>query len=968
MTTARPSRAALPGLGLLLALALAFAGCSDQAGTARTTEVSPEPVAGGAPVAHALVPPAPVAATPIPAPVPPREDANAPAPVPVPASAAATSPVQAEATIWRMGGGIGGCGMLARYGEPGPGTITVERRTAPARGEDTPPITLVVVVDPQGRTVASEELTDQTADDASVTLTVPPGPAGIWRVSFEGGRAGDRVRFALPASPAWGVRGEMALGAVAGAPRDGWLWLPPGTGDVLISAPDGGATLTDAAGAVLPAVDEKTHFLWRWSHLPAGTAVRIAVAAGSRSVAIDGVPGLICPDAAAAADLRGGTVDVDGHLVEGPLQARARRWMLAAAKSDLDPHLVFPTEVPADLANPIAVLQLYGAYGPLPGLRRACATQVLDPADDAFGSLGGGDGGKTMHNTDRSPFDALGLAAAVAADLPLNPAHANRALATRATLLAFYHLARLQGDDLIREKDLAANNLYPITHAFFIYEGSLAGPLPLLQPYLDPAAAAIWRDGLIDAADRMGDYRGYQTNQCWHVVLAHLEAYRATGEPRFRRWFERQTRTLLARRPSDPGTFGQHAAGYFLEDGGPDGNYDAISGTCLINAWRDYRALPDADPGLVLLMHDALARDLAFTACHWLPQPDGSVVGPTAMMTRKVFSFPGQGWPGTRLARDEFPLASAQWQLTTPPATGLGVAELMPHFVDDDAWARRALEKFVPKGDNYFPDSKRGINAPWTAEAIRVACLPATAAATIPCRADAGTWDLPGQVAWKRGPLYGLTFWGVPGATVPAANCRFGGAPSALWTPSTGAFLLAQHNAHFEDAGAIGNNGVAAPDDLTWTCVYGRRADAWWWSGRERATFAWTKPDAAFRITGSAAAPAAPVTWDYELADGRLDLTVTAALVDLDAPVVSLPFLAQAADAAVTLDGAGNAHFTAWDGRVDIAWDGDQAATVSAPLTTGIPGVKSFPVKCLRIPLLRQGDAWGQHVRITVVK
>ncbi len=880
--------------------------------------------------------------------------------------AATARGVEVECVLWKMGGGVSGCGMLARYPAPGPGLVTVERTTALGKDDVLPPITLLTVMDPDGRTVAWSDLTEQDVDQARVALPVPSGPAGIWRVSLQGGRNGDRIVFTIPPASAWGVRGEMALGQSAGTGRAGWLWVPPGTGEVLIEAIGGGSVaLSDADGEPLPGTAEGSRRLWRWAGLPVTTAIHLAVSPEAKAIAVDGLPGLICPDPVSAADLRGGTSEASGRIVMGPLQARARRWMVAAALGDLDPHLVFPAELPVNVPNPIAALQLYGAYGPLSNLRAACAAQILDPAAVAFGSLGGTTDG-TLHGPALSLFDALGLATAIDSDTALNPAHGNQALINRATLLAFYHLSRLQGDDLIREGDIARNG-YPITHAFFVYLGSLAGPYALLRPRLDAEAEAIWRDGLIAVGDRLADYRGYLTNQMWHVTLAHLTVYRATGEIRFRRWFERQARELLAHPAISTNRFGQHPAGWFLEDSGPDGNYDAISGTCLVEAWRDYGALPDADPAVLSMLHDAIAKNLAFTACHWLPQPDGTVVGPTAMMTRKVFSFAGQGWPGTKLAREAFPLAAAQWLLTPEPTTGIGVAGMMPHFVNRADWALRALAELVPFGDARWDRPGRGVPAAWTHEAVRAARLPVATPAEIPCRTASGLWEVPGQVAWKQGSLYGLVFWGAPGAPPPASSCRMGGAPSALWSASTGTFLLSQHNTHFEDGSPVGNNGVATADDLTHACVFGRLDQAWWWSGREVATLAWTEPGQVFRITGRATTtPAASVSWTYGLAAGSLELSVEVALPGLEAPALSLPLLMLAPSAEVVAIAPGAARFNTVDGTIGIAWDGMVEAEITTPLTTGIAKIASAPVRCLRIALLRSGETWSQRVRFVV--
>jgi hypothetical protein len=873
--------------------------------------------------------------------------------------------------LWPQGGGVSGCGMLGRYAAPGPGTVTIERDTVLGQDIGLAPITLITVSDPTGHTVAASDVTYQATTVGTVTIPVPAGPAGIWRFTVQGGRQGDRIVFTLPPTDSAGIRGEMALGQVGGAARHGWLWVPAGTGRVLIEAINGGSvTLSTATGTLLPGTSVGTG-LWQYTNLPGGTAIQIAINAGTNAIAIDGMPGLVCPDAATATDLQGGTSIVGGGLVEGPLQARARQQMLTDIAENLNPVLSFPTltagVLPVTPANPIAVLQLFGNYGPISGLQAADAAQVIDPTSMFFGSLGGTPDG-TIHGPEVSPYDAIGLAAAVAADGTLNPTHGNPALTSRAVLLAFHFLSRLQGDDLLRAGDLAANGGYPMASPFFTYLGSIAGPYPLLHPYLDATTDAIWRDGLIAVGDRLAGFTGYETNQWWHVVLGHLEIYRATGEPRFKTWFEREAGQILTRPADSTSLLGQHPAGYFLENGGPDGNYDAISDTYLSQAWHEYSALPDADPTITQMLSDAIARNLNFTSCHWLPQPDGLLIGPTSMSTRKVTSFASQGWPGTKFARDGFPLAAALWLSTPEPAAGIGIAGALPHFVNDNAWAMSALDLLVPAGIALQSSATRGIPAEWTNEAIVCANLPVATPAVFPCQSAAGTWDLPGQIAWKQGNLYGLSFYGVPGssALITPANCRIGGAPSALWSPTTGTILLSQHNTHFEDGAAVGDNGVATPDDLTNTCVYGGYQGGYWTTGREPGALTWVTTGKEFQITGTANdAVKAPVTWDYNYIGGQLDLTVIVTTSAVTAPTMNLPFPIEAAGAALALSGGGARFTTANGGVATITWDGGVAATVSNLLATGITATPTPSVRCLRIPLTGSGGTWTRHVRFT---
>jgi hypothetical protein len=129
----------------------------------------------------------------------------------------------------------------------------------------------------------------------------------------------------------------------------------------------------------------------------------------------------------------------------------------------------------------------------------------------------------------------------------------------------------------------------------------------------------------------------------------------------------------------------------------------------------------------------------------------------------------------------------------------------------------------------------------------------------------------------------------------------------------------------------------------------------------------WVAANREFRITGTAHdALSAPVTWDYVYGNGQLDLSATVATsATLTSPAMNLPFPIQAAGAALALD-SGGATFSTSGGTVAVTWIGGATATVSNLLATGITATPTPSVRCLRIPLLRNGSVWFQHVRFTV--
>lgn len=862
-----------------------------------------------------------------------------------------------------LGGGVRGFGMLALYPAPGPRAVLVRRTTSVPAREPYAPVALARVLDPTGRTLAWHEFTDQPTGTTTQVLTLPDGAAGIWRVAFSGGRSGDRLEIGLPATDTWGVRGEMALGFTATTPNPAYLYLPRTVTLVFAEAfgPQPAVALADEHGKPLvqtaldPAKRRHTLVL---DPAPAGTVLQVTLPGGAgNGVVFDGVPGLLCPSPEAARALQGGTLEAAGFLVAGPLQARARRWMVAQKPEDLTVNLTWPAEVPPDLPHPRLEALAFGKYAPLSSLHSAARAQVLDPTNPYYGANlllpKPGEAPRASwesfwHGGVLSPFDAAAVAAAVWLPGRLNPARGNQALVRRATLSAFYHLVSMQGDDLMREGDLRAAP-YPLTHAFFLYDGGLAQGYHLLRDQLDPEARAIWRDGLLAVGDKIADYQAYESNQWQHVILGHLHTYLGTGEKRFLGYFEREMTAFVDGAFGPAAKFGQHPAGYYLEEHGPDGNYESLNSFCMVASYYAYRRLPEASPELVGKMRRAIEKSLAFKSFYWLPQPGGDLHCPTAFNCRTDAVLCNPGYPGDYMAHPEFDLGRTRFELTRDPGTGLGGAATFPHLLNNDAWARRLLEWGLKTRDQAFDLPNFG--GAWSAELHEAYSLPQMAKrAPLPCEAVSGTWELPGQVAWKRGPLYGVVLYDVAGSvgTLPG---MFGGGPTVLWTADTGSVVSSMRNTK--------RGTVAGPEDLTHACVFGKdTAGQFFWTGKEHPTFRWVESGRVFEIEG-AVQPEGTLVWRYELGDTATLLQVT---LKTRRPVqeawVNLPLLARLRDIDAAVVEPGRLRFARGEAAIELTWSAALAAQLTAPLPAA-----GGPVRCLRIPLRGDGTPLGIRVR-----
>lgn len=836
-------------------------------------------------------------------------------------------PLAQRSEIHVLGGGVRGFGLLAQYTDSSPSQVVVARKTAVSDQEPYSPITLVSVFDPEGNIVAVEEMTDQPTGTETRVIDVPKGKSGIWRVSFSGGRRGDLVEIRLPGTPIWGVRGEMSLGAAPSLPQPAYLWVPPVSTQVLVGI-DGGATqgfaLENTDGKVLASPTDDT--AGRTGRLtldpaPAGQVVRMVWPENfTGSFVVDGAPGLWCPTKEAAEALQGGAVKAAGVWVAGPLQARAREWMAATAPTlDKAPKFEMPKTIPdniKDLSLEVLAFQKYGPLNHLDGMVKD-QNNNLDPASPYFGTdhVAKPDEtptpGWTNFQPGRlvAPFQAGGIAAAAAFESPLNPAFRNPEVVKRAAMAAFHHISWLQGDDVLREGNLFKGT-YPMTHAFFVYDNLAQGYLQL-KDMLPPDTAAIWKQGVMALGDKLADFQAYQSNQWSHVITAHLAVYMATGEKRFLGFFERLLTSYLDNTFGPQSKFGQHPAGYFLEQNGPDGNYDKLNSFSVALAYYEYRDLPDAKPEIVKKLRDAIDKNLRFVSFFWLPQPDGEVISPTSLNCRTTAALGSAGYPGQFLPKSEFGLAAARHALTAAPTGNIGPASTFSFLANSEEWIRKTLEDALRKGPggyengggNWLPALHKSFSQPKKVEA-----------SPIPVEEDGQTWQLPGLLAFNQGGIYGVTFYDVIGADHVLQGIT-GGGPSALWNKATGSFVLSM-----QPGAPPESLKLTEPKSLTFACIYGQDAKgAFFYSGKERAEL--KENEGSYVISSKLERPFARLEWIYRPSAQGLELGVRLdSKQSFKEGFVNLPLSTRLPDVKVTLVKPNELHFVTKGGGVSLSW------------------------------------------------
>lgn len=863
-------------------------------------------------------------------------------------------PLYQQGRIYVLGGGVRGLGMVAEL-EPddyGQIRVVVARETdLSSRGQEPyTPIAVVRLIDPDGNLAAFAELTDQSEAVATVELTVPNAQAGIWRISFSGGRRGDLVEFRLPATDIWGVRGEMSLGTTESTPGvsgRAYLWSPPSAELLMIGVDQGratGAELNDLKGKTLATLEaDPVRYPGRVipRPTPKSEVLELVLPEGFGGVlTIEGVPGLLCPTPEAALHLKGGMLEVEGQWVNGPLQARARALAIEIAENlDLNPSFDYPTEIPEGLTNLSYHSLVYGKYGPLNNLTNMIREQnaYLDPSrvDFAWDRSGSPpepvDPAHPEVGFRPTPgpvgFGPMQYAGAVTFESPLNPAWHRQELIERSALGAMANIAKLQGDDLLRDGSLV-KGVYPMAATFLLYPFSLTAPYYELEPLLEGELNEVWREGVMAVGDKHADFQSFQSNQWVHMMLGHLEVYMATGEPRFLGYFERQARAFFTGAFGAGAKFGQHPAGYYLEEFGPDGNYDKMNSFGVAAIYAHYRELPAANPELVRLIRESMELNIRFNSFFWLPQPDGNIRGPSALNARKNHYIGGSVFPGMLMPKAEFPLAASRFAMAEAPERGIGLAGQYPFIANKEEWIRETLEYSLKKG----ADGYNGTGGSWIPYIAKWYAMPKVVEPGILPIEEEKTWDLPGMLVWNRNGLYGMSFYDVAGTTKGNLTSLTGGGPSVLWTRQSGNILSSMQPGAYPSYKA-----QTKPEEMTYGAIYGKTADGkFFHSGKERADIE-QLGEHVYVITSELKSPAGQIQWKYDYSGEGLLLGVR---FQSNQPVsecfVNLPLNTRLDDSAVNLSGENQAYFDANGARVEFQWSGGKPGQILSSVNNEI--------------------------------
>ncbi len=864
----------------------------------------------------------------------------------------AAEPVKLNVNIHALGGNVRGFGILAEYPQ-GEVTFKLTRKTKGTA--DLKPdlggfanICSLRIFDPEGRLVQFVDLGQQEKPEQVYEIKLPVKMAGVWRFSVANGLSADRYQVEFSETPTWGIRGEMALGLGAGFPNTMYLYVPENSKLIIAERfgyGKGGFQLFDGQNEVSKFEQKGNRLLSVTPALPGKVLAVKFDNMTNKALAFDGLPGLLCPTPEAAQKLNGNIFKAAGLYVAGPFQKRVREATVKFKKSDFDFKLEFMKNIPENLENPQLEALPFGKYGPLGALASAAANQVLDPNNLYYGGnpseklLESAENWQDMlrYGSGGTTFSAGSLASAIETPTKTNPAYKNKELINRAIIAALFNFTALSGDDILREGDFRTGN-YPQTHAFFTYE-ALAKAFEWLKDDLPAEYRELWQEGLFRVGDKAATFMAYQSNQWSHMINAFLNTYAGTGEERFKRYFEIHANAYLDNTFGPHSKFGQHPTGFYLEECGPDGNYDHLNGYSIAAAYYKYKEMKDADPKLVEKFRQGITKNLAFKRFFWLRQPNGHIWAPNAMNCRTDANLAGPSYPSDYMARPDFDLGYTRFMMNRMPDKGLGSASTFSHLVNNDEWAMRLLKAKTQTGINDMKADSFGGH--WTREIYDVYKLPIKAKIVeIPSDAKSGLWELPGLIAWKTGKLYSIIFYDVVGnsekATLPGITS---GGLLTVWNQDTGSVIASMRNS--------ARNQVKDLNDITWSGVYGYDPSGKLkFSGKERNKLTWLEPGKKFSIAANLKENQGKINWEYAIAGNQIELTVSLKDCTWRDATFSLPLLDAEFSKISFKDNVAEC------GKIKITVETATKAALSDSLKTAQNG---YPVKALRIPFPADG-------------
>ncbi len=826
--------------------------------------------------------------------------------------------------------GIGGFSMLATLN--GDSQIYFERETQVPEQEDTLPYVpscYAKIFDPTGEMVDIIDLTDSPTGRVTYVRDIKYAE-GIWHIQFISGRTGDELTIGISNAKSWGVRGETALGVTSETLRESYLYVPEKATSMVISSQKACSFELYNGDGELVGEDTSANKTFGKSecvieNLTAGEIYKLVLDNGFYGgLFVDRIPSLMCPTAEMAAELCGGWRDVEGIIVQGPLQEQARREALRLLETKnfnyVSPQR--PTEIP-EVENPVAESLVFGAYGLVSPVADQVKRQVIDPSSpylgrsltaDEYNAIQAGEE-DVLVSWETGNYNAWGdtsFGPVVAMNAELNYLYENEVLINRSALQLLGMMTALSEDFIIREGSDAAN--YPTTHGNFYYSWN-ARNYNYIRKYLDPQTVEILDKGFSALCDKQGNYRGQNVNNQWMFTVNGIEAtYRATEE---KRHLEALRRHVKAIGTPYLGKLGQSSAGFYIENSGADGSYHNLNTELIYTMYKEHKNSDVADEEILSLLKESIQKNLEFESLFWTTQPERvGIAGPNSFTSRTTSLMGCIDHINYPAIVDEFPLAKRRFEIQNTPITGLGGAGTFPYYVNSDEWAYRLFKNSWSKYDNGIKDYKaKGSPAWYEALKNRDNCV----SEPLPCEYESGIWDKPGIIAVKHDGLYFNIFYTYPEIDFMPDNSYMGGGLTTLWSEPTGNVIASKKHLNYD-------TGITGADEIMATCVYGTDSNGKLiYNGKGQASLAWID-DSSFKITENIPGTNASVEWTYTLLDDCIEMKAQV-YGDINGAVLNIPVEKLETKAVITSD-SNAVYYTFGNSQIAIATENE--ATVSA--------------------------------------
>ncbi len=802
--------------------------------------------------------------------------------------------------------GMGGFSVLVYVDIASPGKVYFERETINRTVEaDLPfePPAYAKVISPSGKTSFIYDFTYSETGKTAVCFNLPTAEEGIWQFQFSDSRDGDLIGIGIEEAYCWGVRGECLIGITENTLKNGYIYVPEKVDSVIVGAQSSSAfyVTDDKNVQYSPSSVNYTFGKHAVTINSIGDECYLEVNIADNfygQFGIERAPSLLCPDLDSAEMLKGGWIETEGILCQGPIQSRAR---LEAIRLLNEKDLTVSFEKPAlpeRIDYPMAEALLFAPYGLITPLGDQVDRMVMDPDDPYFGSIFGQSGftkptvswetGKFCNNGLTTGFGTV-----VGLDAQLNYLYQNKALANLNAIHILSAIIQLSEDHIIREGDNALN--YPTTHGNFRIQW-LSNSYEGIRNLLDPETVETIDLGLSAICDKQGGFRGMNTTNQFFFTMSAVESIaRMTGVERHHDLFKNQAGNLAANDVFNE-RIGQSSAGYFIEDRGLDGQYHTLCQLLLYPTYKHYKAWSGADKETVSKLKGVIEDNIEFDSLFWLPQPKALLyTTPNCFTSRTTRAYAITTHTNYEFLIDEFPLAKRRFELVNMPDEGLGNAATFPCYVTNDEWAMRVINRYYPAYEygikNY---TSHGTVALYNAYKNQSKFT----SEPLPCEQESGIWDKNGIIAIKHKGIYLNSFYAIDGASSIPSMSYLGGGASVMWTEGTGSFSASKKPTNY-------SSGVTSKDQLNSSCIFGNTASgSFFFSGKEKSTLTWITPDKIFEISGTIPNTDITATWRYELTNDGIRITAKASsATGLGDVWMNIPLSLSEPEATVAFDG-----------------------------------------------------------------